>query len=424
MTNTKKNVIKKTPLKKNTQFSLLEIISREFEAGENEKNISSILKLKQSDTLWRGFLALPGGTLLGDIVLAFDKETNIPLELPFFTFFHYVSAALLHKGVSIKLSSKDTRNVIPDIWTVLLASSGSGKSWTNSTIQHGIPELKEVAHDIAGTVSTAKFVEDLQEHNRKLYIRDEFAELYKQIAVANSGPLAQLKDYLLRIYNNSDIDWTTKKGKIEIVNTAISFLGMTVEQSFAQMLTTDDLVNGFAQRFSFIRAQKDPHKDFLNYPIYDIDMSKWQGQWTELINSIQHSEYYPTKKAETAFKNMFRSLARTDLDESFYRRQLWKGHKYALIYHIILGKGDCQKLDAQDYDWAAKIIYMMLEDFQNILQDYDTSQTAHTLKLVEKLYERFRAEGKEVTPRDIVQRIRAIRSVNEAKALMSIANKN
>ena len=47
---------------------------------------------------WRGWAAVPPGSLLESIIVAFRDQTNIALEIPFTTFMHHISGALISDG--------------------------------------------------------------------------------------------------------------------------------------------------------------------------------------------------------------------------------------------------------------------------------------------------------------------------------------
>lgn len=405
------------------QLSLLDIIIEEQQKGGGI--VTAMLSMKPPSEVWRGTLATPPGSIIENILSEFETKTNIPLELPFFAFFHFLSGRLLHDNINLELRMPncDPITVQPDIWTVILAPSSSGKTWTVTKIQEGIPEIAETNFRMEGIASTARFVEDLQEHNRKLFIRDEFNELYKQLNGNISGPLAELKDLFLRLYSNDTISRKRRDDETIIENAAISFLGMTVTQSFTSALTADDLINGFAQRFSFIIAHKDPKKHFKDYPIYGLNTSGWNAQWKELMDSIKYKTYIADARAIEAFKTAFSLLANQEIDESFYRRQMWKAHKYALIYHILLGKGDQERIGPDCYGWAARMIHLLLQDCLDLLREHGYSEIESKVQKVEALQERMAQEGKTMTLREIVRRIRAIKTISEAKAILHIIDR-
>lgn len=401
-------------LEKNTKFhqlSLLDIIINEREHGGGI--VTSMLRMKPPSDVWSGLIATPPGSILESVVAEFDQNTDIPLELPFFTTFHYVAAYLLSQGINLQYGKQ---TIDPDIWTILLAPSGSGKSWSETKIRESIPDFSGIHYDMAGAISNAKYISDLQENNRKLHVRDEFNELYKQLA-PESGPMAALKDTILRLYSNADIAYRTKKEELLIVKPAIVFLGMTVHDSFTSSITADDLINGFAQRFGYVIA-KPSGKDIRDYPFYSVNSEKWIEKWKELISSIKFKTYKASKKAQDGFTESFRLLYSGDLDKSFYRRQSYRTHKYALVYHIVTGHGDEEEISAEAYGWAARVTHMLIVDCCELLNKHGISELETKLRSIERLIARFKEKGKEVKPRDVIQYVRTVKTAKEAKILL------
>ena len=409
--------MKKKIESQNQEMTLLDYIINECNKPTSEQIIHSMLSVRTPNDIWRGVLAVPPGTFIEKIIAEFDKKSNIPLEIPFFTFFHFLASYLLYNNITLRI--KD-RTIIPDIWTVVLANSGSGQSFVARELRDGIPPLRELVCDMSGFASNAAFIESLADNNNKLYIRDEFSELYKQIQ-CSGGPLSDLKDTMLRLFNNESIERKTKKDHILIENAAIVFFGMTVEQQLSDILTAEDIINGFAQRFSFIIAEKDKKKKMIDYPIWDICTKDWIDGWNNMINNVKpNTQYIVTTDGEKAFNSAFRLLCNEDLDESFYRRQLWKANKYALIYHILLEKGGEIEIGAQEFGWAARIIHLMINDCIKLLRDHGMSEIESKVEKVDALRRRLALKGKTMTIRDIVRNIRTIKSVAEAKAIVSI----
>lgn len=384
--------------------------------------VKSILALRTSTSMWRGVLATPPGSLVEEIVREFEMKTDIPLEIPFFVFFHLVAGLLLHTERRIVFEGKTIAggDIRTDIWSVILAPSGAGKSYTLKVLREmAQSEMDEIEFEGTGIVSGAKFVADLADNNNKIFIRDEFNEFYKAIQ-DEKGPLKDLKDYLLRIYDNDNISRKTKESEIVVDNAALVILGLTVDSSFTSTITPDDIVNGFAQRFSYVIAPKDPKRKMIDYPIYAPDVTHWDEKWRDLVRSIVHKEYIATDDAVKGYITAFRSLIKKDIPDSFYRRVLWKAHKYALIYHIIRGYGHDQNLTVEDYGWAARILHMHLQDALTMLQNSEISDLEKCVTQAEKLIKKKEANGEPVTPRTLVQGVKNIKTVSEAKNILSL----
>lgn len=399
------------------QKSLFDIILQEQESGGGV--VTSMLRMKPPADVWSGLIATPPASLLEAVVSEFDKKTDIPLELPFFTTFHYIAAYLLSHGIKLQYGKTC---IEPDIWTVLLAPSGSGKSWSEATIRKAIPDFQDIHYDMSGAASGPKFIEDLQTSNRKLHVRDEFNELYKALA-PESGPMAVLKDTILRLYSNADIAYRTKKEEILIQNPAVVFLGMTVHESFSASITADDLINGFAQRYGYVIA-KPSGKDIRDYPFYSVDSDKWVEKWKELVSSIKHETYKTTKKAQEAFTTSFRMLYSGELDKSFYRRQSFRTHKYALIYHLVTGHGGEEEICPEAYGWAARVTHMLIADCCELLNKHGISELETKLRAIERLIIKFKNKGKEVKARDVVQYVKTVKTAREAKLLLDFVKED
>jgi len=402
--------------KKREQGNLLDYISRNDEALEIVK---IMLSARPPETLWRGVIAVPPGTLIEAIVTEFERSTNIPLEIPFFVFFHIVAGYLLQRGVSIKFENSNMDEALPDPWTVLLSSSGSGKTLTYKTIAGVSDDFKNLEWDVSGIAGAAKFVEDLASHNNTLMVRDEFNEFYKRL-LDERGPMAEIRDYLLRIYSNQTVERSTKKETITVEKPAVAVLGMTVYECFVRLLSLDDMMNGFAQRFSYIIAQKDPKRPARNYPIYRINRMGWTEQWNKLKDAIKFTQYISTDEAIQGYMISFNALFRDDIPESFMRRIMWRAHKYALLYHILRGRGTMQEIEAEDYGWAARILSLQLHDALTLLTEHGASDLEKTIRSAETLITKLKRENRPVNARILVSNIRAIKSIQEARTILQL----
>lgn len=379
---------------------------------------SAIRAQRAEDRQWRGAFAVPPGSLLDDIITQFQANTNIPLEIPFTTFLHYLGAWLLQRDVRVTVGEGEySRAVLMDFWTVVLAASGAGKTWTQKELATG---LGEVAPRIGSSVSAAAFVEELEHSPKALWIRDEFLQLLKQIEQPGS-PMAEVKDYLLRIHDNENIRRTTKKYDIDIHEPALSILGFNVDATFINGMSVESLVDGFAQRFSYVFAGKDPARPFQNYAFWTLNASSWAEKWNRMTGKIL--DRYTSGGVEL-FSKRFKDLAGDDVEESYYRRVLWRAHKYALLYHIICGRGDNPNLDEADYGWAYRLIAMQLSDAGRLIQECSSSDIGKLVDKAENLQRKWHKSGKgEVTPRDLVLYVRGIRNVAEARFVLEVMQK-
>lgn len=402
---------KKAQLEKAGQSTFFDLLNSDKEAREN---LRSLLTASRIDTNWRGMMATPPGSLLETVVNAFKERTNIPLEIPFFATMHYLSSSLLEKEIEIDFKGN---KINPDLWNVILAPSGSAKSFTTNSIQ----AIIKVDDGFPEPASAAKFIEHMEEYNRTGWVQDEFG---KFLASLDLPQLMELKAYLLKTYDGKKIERNTMKKETVIISPALSILGLTVLETFIDELPAGSLVDGFAQRFSYVIAERDPERKMADFPVYSLQ--GWDDQirneWNRVLDSVHHKTYYIGQEAEEAYITAFRNLIPEfdQIEESFFRRVLWRGTRYALLYHI-LQKKESAEIDAVDMGWAARVIQMHLKDAGTLLTEHNLPDLARILDRCQVVKERIeKKEKRALKPRDLVQSVHGISRVNEAQAYMHL----
>lgn len=386
---------------------------------EHQRYIGALAKAKKSfDTQWRGMSAVPPSSILEAILLEFKAKTNIALEIPFFTFLHYLSAYLVGRDVHLRINKMQ---VSMEFWTIILASSGAGKTYTHKQIKSNLhADIMEVNGTAA--VSSRQFVEELQATGGKgLWQRDEFLQFIN--AVESGGPLAEMKDYLLRMHDGDTLERKTKDGHLFVEKSELSILGFNALEPFIENINPQSLLDGFAQRFGYVLAKEDPTRKFKDYPIWEVDGDKWGAMWNELTASILPS--YSTKQSGIdAFKESFRTLINAEIPESFYRRIMWKAHKFAVLYHIIRGAGRDEEITQEDYGWAARVLHLHLADTSEILAQTNFGDLEKLIQQCEKAVVKLRAAGTEVTPRTLLQRVKGLGTAHTARFIFDFMKLN
>ena len=400
--------IKKT--KHENQLDLLDRLSKSEDARSNLKALLAISKLTQNN--WRGLIATPPNSLVESVITAFYQKTDIPLEIPFFVTLHMVSAKMLQSGVTINFAGQSIK---PDLWSILLASSGAGKTYATSYIE----KTCGIDDNFPETSSAAKFVEELRNHNNTLWVRDEFAQLLK--AMEQQTHMIELKDYLLRVYDNKQIARRTKKSEIIIDDPALTILGLTVYETFSDNVSPEAMLDGFAQRFSYVIAKPDPDRPSIEYPLYDLSdfRESIKRRWNDVVERITGETYNVTPDAEEAFKEQFKTLFKSgiELPMSFYRRVLFRCFKYATVYHVMLGK-TTRDIDREDIGWAGRVCQMHLQDAATLLGNYDLPDFERILIRAEEIRDECYKKGIPFTARELTRRIKAIKRAEEARSIM------
>lgn len=394
------------------QLSIFDVLAKSADARET---IRTMLKISAQPDVWRGLLATPPGSLLSTVVAAFRSGTDIPLEIPFFATLHFLAAHMLAKGVTVDFVGQVVK---PDLWSVVLASSGAGKTFATNALGRFTGQEASFPEP----ASSAKFVEDLATHNNSLWVRDEFAQFLK--AIEQQPHLQEMKDYLLRVFDGKRVERNTKKAMVRIDDPALCIFGMTVLESFKDSVSPESMLDGFAQRFSYIIAKRDPSRASKDFPIYDMRSysDRIRSEWDKVTASIQHQKYIMGPEAEDAFRESFSLLIppNEQIPASFFRRIMFRGVRYALLYHVLLGK-ETDTLDATDMGWAGRICGLHIHDAAWLVGEHGLPDLERLCRKAEELRTRIQeAEGRPLTPRDVVRGIHGIRNTSDARALLQM----
>lgn len=382
---------------------------------EARDTVRYMLSMKPDASTWRGLLATPPGSALQTILQSFQTETDIPLEMPFFAFIHGISQKLMSRGVVVK-GPMGTLHM--DLWTIVLAPSGCGKTLAYEIVAKHAP----VNYHFPEPASGAAFIQALADSPTTHWTQDEIGQKLKQIEQAGS-PMNDCKDYLLRIYGNAKIERKTKKELITVDKPVMGILGFNVGEAFVKNMTAESLIDGFAQRFGYVWAERDPARPWQEKPIYHMPrlLGACERAWAKIENNPIHQEYELCSEATSAFKEAFTLLGHAEnTNPSFFRRAMFRAFKYAVIYHVILGK-ESNIIDAEDMGWAARLCHLHINDTCKVLRQKPEFSGAETLvDKARKVKEKMEAEGKPITARAIQQKVWGIKTTEEANAIIAL----
>lgn len=389
-----------------------------LESAEARETVKGLLRVKPEAGGWTGYAYVPVGSPAERIARAFERHTDIPLELPFHAFLFYLTGHLMREGIRVRFGGRDRT---PELWTIVLAPSGCGKSFSAGIIGRAAP----VPADFPECASGARFLQAMAEHEQAdktmLWQQDEFGQKLKQMETAGS-PMADTKEYLLRAYDGAKIERSTKTGgSIVVERPCLSILGLNTDEGFFKAISPESLVDGFAQRFGFVLAQRDANRPMRDFPMYDEEAlgAAVAKAFADLLAVPLHRVYRFGKPAEAAYCEAFRELAgHADVPESFYRRVLFRTVKYALLYHLLLAK-QTDEIDAEDVGWASRLCRQNLVDARRMLTG-SLSDLTRMIEAAERVKARLADEGKPLTVRDIVRGVHGVKTAAEARGLLSL----
>ncbi len=375
---------------------------------------------KDSDADWRIRACSPKTGPIITLLNAFRAETDAPLELPFFCAVHLISGLLLKNGSTL---SGPIGTITPEVWTIVLAPSGSCKTLTHKLISAQAP----ISSDFPECASSAAFFEALKkaqdEQGFALWFQDEFAQILKQIETPNS-PLSEAKSYLLRAYGNDRIVRTTKKsGEIVIERPCLGIFALNTVESFVEAISMESMLDGFAQRFGMVLAREDMNRPMTDFALYDTKVieSVVAGFWNEISGVRINLTYRLGEDAIKFYKQSFRMLHDEKMNKSFYRRIMFRAFKYAMIFHVLLKK-EGEEIDTEDMAYAMDLVKLHLQDMnQFICLKTGIKSVVDIGRKAKFTIDIAKRAGKSVKARDLTQNLRQdIGNAEEAKFFLDL----
>jgi len=362
--------------------------------------------------------------IVSAIYSTFIKETNIPVTLPIFTTFSFISAFLLKNNITYSIDGY-MDGCLNDLWIVNLAPSGSSKTYSLSRIINSIPEIDEskiIEPNFSHCSGAMAFCQELKEKNNGFYFADECAQVLKQIESINS-PMHEVKKYLLLTYDHSKIQRKNKKENIEIEKPALTLYWINTIQSFIDSVSTDSLSDGFSQRFLYVYTEKDMNRHFKEFPLYsNISVEKEiSSEFKKFFSNTFHKNYVFNKDMVEMFKIAFKEIVETrfnnNFDESFYRRVMFKTFTYAVIYHLILNKNTVE-IDEEDMEYALRVSLIHLYSIQRILSiktETEFNGIDKTINNSMNVYKKAKEKNQPVTSRILQQQVWGLKKADDAK---------
>lgn len=364
---------------------------------------------------WRGEDAVPVGSPVADLLEVFERETDLPLELPLHSFYFYLATYLLSKGVKLEVAG---RKVSPQIWTVVLAPSGCGKSFSLRIVSAAAP----VQATITGIASGAKMIDAMAENEAagqvQAMVEDEFAQFLKGMENAQ-GPLADAKKYMLLSYDGGKIERSTKGYSTVVNDSRMCVFGANVDETFYTALSMESMLDGLAQRFCYVIAERDPNRVFYEFPNYNEDKLNAAAEraWARVLETPIHENYSYAPEALQLYNQKFREFGKLiesgkACRVSFFRRLMQNAHKLALLIHVASGDGS-PTVSKAAMVYALRQTRLHIIDTARLIAIKSPNDMG-AQEAVADLAARFAAQGKQITARDVRQNVWAARQSSEA----------
>ena len=105
------------------------------------------------------------------------------------------------------------------------------------------------------------------------------------------------------------------------------------------------------------------------------------------------------------------------MPESYFRRSMFRAFRYAVLYHVILGK-EGSEIDAEDIGWGARVVSLHLADMGKVLgRDDEFRASSEVVAKATRLKERLDQQGKPFDPRAIQMGLREVKGADQARVV-------
>lgn len=386
----------------------------DLEDSYNLYTLNSILENTNQEDFSEIFSILPKPFLtesrekdadcLSLIANRFFTHTEIPLALPIFAMFSFMSASSVKNNIRYKLPlSKNSDSL--DTWTLVLSPTGKAKTLSTALIKSMIPtnldNEKVVEENFTKPNGPAAFVQALcdlpltedQEGQYGLWFEDEAAQFIK-VMEKEGHPMAEIREYLLKSYDHSKITRRTKAEEITTESIYLTLHFINTIDSFVSNISKESLNDGLVRRFNFVFAESDGRK-MEDYALYDKSSITDDLLKSKIIDcflnieSNKNKTYEFSKECYELYTKYFKLLWSKKYNkilndkETFYRTAMMQSFKYAVFYHILLNK-ETDIIDTEDLSYGIKISMLFMNSIKKFFDLKEQSIAKTNNKVIEK----------------------------------------
>ena len=339
---------------------------------------------------------------------------------------------LTQNGAHLKIPGVGT--ILPTLWTVGLAESGSSKTLASEEIMSifsidGQPPVTIVPPP----QSAPQWIIDLSERNGGYWFQDEVGKLFQSILTQSN--MVQMKPWILNAYSHQPIAnrLKTEEAKLHIERPTFTFHGLTVLETWASEIDMSSMLDGFCQRMNYYIAERRTDTDIYDHFLYfaddgtDARRAHLKNLWQAVCAQENAAgEYVLSPDVLPFLENWWHSLratwGRSDLPRSFIRRIGFSTLRYLPVLQFLLGKSR-REIDVETAELATRFAEYHFRSALALVQRYDKAATGR-VQQIETMVRRLSDEGKPATQRTVTRTLsktqRAAFGTDEIKGILEI----
>ncbi len=399
------------------------LLSRILQASDGRALLSA-LRVGGGRRLTEVDAVTPPGSFLATVIDEVRRKTDLPEEIALGVVLSQMTASLAQAGCTVTWPG-DSRAIEMSLWLVVLAPSGAGKTFLRTLVQEALGlDLTLLPEPGSGRA----FLTGLQAcEGVELWVRDEYGQLVRQIS--DGGPLATLRDYLLRAYDHAPLELSTQKdGLTRIDRPVLSIFATTVDTTWASCIDPAMLADGLLARHLFIVAQRRP----LEVPLYPFrSMAEAIGKAAEGLRGrlSERVDFVIGEEAAAVYEAQWKRAAEqmSNVDPAYFRRVTWNAARYSVVYHLLLGHAG-REIGAEAMQWAWRLVLLHLQYVREVLSLSDSGFASRLDKVLGWVEMRVQ-QGADPTSNGFVRELcrhfgRDLGGASEARQLIDFARKS
>ncbi|QYX55520.1 DUF3987 domain-containing protein [Roseovarius sp. SCSIO 43702] len=376
---------------------------------------------------------IPKGSFLERIVRHFE-DTDISYALPIMHVVMIAASFLTQNGACLEVPG--VGRVLPTLWTIGLAGSGSSKTLASEEIDRIVsrgdaPSLNRLATGC----TDAQWIVELHDNNGAFWFQDEVGKTFKSILT--EGNYRRIKPWCLDVYSHKPIANRLKseRNKLVIERPYFTFHGLTVVDTWRSDIDITSMLDGFCQRFGYYVAVPRDDADLFDHFLYfegervELRRNALSDTWEALCAQDGACDPYTLNDEVLPFLRAWwgslrKSWGQSALPASFIRRIGFAVLRYLMILHFLLGKSR-RPIDVETADLATRFAEYHFVSALNIVQQYDQPNTSR-IQIISDASTRVSEAGKAVTGREVSRALskqqRAQFDKGEIAEILSVLN--
>jgi hypothetical protein len=354
---------------------------------------------------------IPEGSFLKRVQRHF-RDTDISYALPIFQTIMIAASWLTQNGA--RLNIPGVGEILPSLWTIALAESGSAKTLATTRMMNILGDGKPPVQMLPSAATDAQWILDLAENNGAYWFQDEVGKFFDGVLRGNL--LARLKPWMLSASSHETISNRLKREmeKLEISKPVFTFFGLSVLSTWRDDIDATSMLDGFCQRHNYVVAQSRTDTDMFEHFLYfegeDVTAREagLRELWRALCTQEDAAASYQLDQNVLPYLRKRWSGLRDSwsgglVPASLVRRIGFSVLRYLVVLQFLLGKSR-HPIDVETARLATRFADYHLESTREMLQAYDQAATTQVQKVVD-IRKDLLAQGRQANPREIQRRL-------------------